>query len=241
VKNFPIAAGLLVALVTPICASDIEGFIKIERQLTPRAVTALASAYQRGQGASLGLDYVEDPLSFERSHVVLYLEGKNLLSAPATVAAASTAEIVQRDRRFAPDLVVVSAGSTVWLPNRDAIFHNVFSLSKAKIFDLGNYARDQTRSVVFSVPGIVFVNCRLHSNMTATIVVTPNGYCTRASEDGKFTFSGLAPGAYTVVAWHKAAGFFRKTVIVDGNGNAAVEFFIPLPKAAITAADRQEE
>lgn len=240
-KNFLIAAGLLAALVTPICASDIEGSIKIERQLTPRAVTALASAYQRGQGADLGLDRVEDTLSFERSHVVVYLESKNLLSSPVPVATASMAEIVQRDRRFAPDLVVISAGSTVWLPNRDVIFHNVFSLSKAKIFDLGNYAKDQTRSVVFPVPGIVFVNCRLHSNMTATIVVTPNGYCSRASEDGKFTFSGLAPGAYTVVAWHKSAGFFRKTVTVDGNGNAAVEFFIPLPKAATVAANRREK
>jgi plastocyanin len=238
VKNSLIASGLLAALVTPICASDIVGSIRVERQLTPRTVTALASAYQRGQGASLGLDPAEDPLSFERSHVVVYLEGKNVLSPPATAASAS---IEQRDRRFAPDLVAISAGSTVCLPNRDVIFHNVFSLSKAKIFDLGNYGKDQSRSVVFPVPGIVFVNCRLHSNMTATIVVTPNGYCTRASGDGKFTFSGLAPGAYTVVAWHKAAGFFRKTVTVDGNGNTAVEFFIPLPKVAIAAADRQEK
>jgi HD-GYP domain-containing protein (c-di-GMP phosphodiesterase class II)/plastocyanin len=162
VKNFLIASGLLAALVTPICASDIVGSIRVERQLTPRTVTALASAYQRGQGAGLGLDQAEDPLSFERSHVVVYLEGKNLLSSPATTAA--TAEIAQRDRRFVPDLVAISAGSTVSLPNRDAIFHNVFSLSKAKMFDLGNYGRDQTRSVVFPVPGIVFVNCRLRAS-----------------------------------------------------------------------------
>jgi plastocyanin len=239
VKNFPITAGLLIALVTPICASDIEGTIKIERKLTPRTVTALASAYQRGQGGGLGLDSPEDPLSFERSHVVVYLENRKLPSSQAT-AAPATATIEQRDRRFEPDLVVVPAGSTVSLPNRDVIFHNVFSLSKAKIFDLGNYPKDQTRSVVFPVPGIVFVNCHLHSNMTATIVVTPNGYATRATEAGKFTFAGLAAGTYTVVAWHKAAGFFKKTITVDGNGNTAVEFFIPLPKAAADA-DRSEK
>jgi plastocyanin len=236
VKDFPIIAWLLIALVTPVCASDIQGSVKIERKLTPRTVTAPASAYQRGQGADLGMNPAEDPLSFERSHVVVYLVGKNLPSSPAIAA------IEQRDRRFAPDLVVVPAGSTVSFPNRDVIFHNVFSLSKAKVFDLGNYPKDQSRLVTFSLPGIVFVNCRLHSNMTATIVVTPNGYATRASEAGKFTFTGVAAGAYTVVAWHKAAGFFTKTITVDGSGNAAVEFFIPLPKVAAAAdADHGEK
>lgn len=233
-KSFPITAALLVALVSPICASDIEGSVRIERRLTPRTVTAPVSAYQRGQGVDLGTDTQEDPLSFERSHVVVYLEGKKLPSSPATAA------IEQRDRRFAPDLVVVAAGSMVSFPNRDVIFHNVFSLAKAKIFDLGNYPKDQTRSVKFPVPGVVFVNCHLHSNMTATIVVTPNSYATRVSEAGAFTFRGVAAGTYTVVAWHKAAGFFKKTVIVDGSGNAAVDFFIPLPKATADA-DRQEK
>lgn len=232
-KDFPILVGLLSALVAPIRASDIEGFVRIERRLTPRTVTAPASAYQRGQGPDVGPDLAEDPLSFERSHVVIYLEGKKLPPIPAAAAV----EVEQRNRRFAPDLVVVTAGSTVSFPNRDAIFHNVFSLSKAKIFDLGNYPKDQTRTVVFPVPGVVRVYCRLHSNMAATIVVTPNGYAALADESGKFRFSGLSAGTYTVIAWHKAAGFFKKAVTVDGSGNAAVDFFIPLaPPAAIVAA-----
>ncbi len=232
VKDFPILAGLLMAFVTPICASDIEGSIRIERKLTPRTVTAPVSAYRRGQGPELGLDLPADPLSFERSHVVIYIEGKELPPMPAAAAV----EVEQRNRRFEPDLVVVPAGSAVSFPNHDMIFHNVFSLSKAKIFDLGNYPKDQTRTVVFPVPGIVRVYCRLHSNMAATIVVTPNGYATLASDSGKFKFTGLRSGAYTVVAWHKAAGFFKKTVTVDGSGNAVVDFFIPLPPQAATVA-----
>jgi plastocyanin len=234
VKNLVIATWLLAALVTPICASNIEGFVRIERTLTHRTVTAPANAYLRGQGSDLGLDLPEDPLSYERSHVVVYLEGKQLPSSPVSAA------IEQRDRRFAPDLVVVPAGSTVSFPNRDAIFHNVFSLAKAKIFDLGNYPKDQSRAVVLPLPGIIFVNCRLHSNMTATIVVSPNSYATRVGEAGRFTFAGVPGGTYTVVAWHKAAGFFRKTVTVDGSGNAAVEFFVPVPKAVAGAGSKEE-
>ncbi len=92
-----------------------------------------------------------------------------------------------------------------------------FRFPRPKIFDFGNYPKDQTRLVTFPVPGIVLVYCHLHPNMAATIVVTPNGYAARADESGKFTFSGLPAGTYTLVAWHKAAGFFRKAVSVDGS------------------------
>ena len=85
----------------------------------------------------------------------------------------------QQNRRFAPDLVVIPAGSSVSFPNFDPIFHNVFSLSKAKSFDLGNYSKGQTRMVTFPKPGIVAVYCHLHPNMAGTIVVTPNQWGVR--------------------------------------------------------------
>ncbi len=120
----------------------------------------------------------------------------------------------QQDRGFTPDLVVVPAGSTVSFPNLDPIFHNVFSLSKAKSFDLGNYPKDHTRTVTFSKPGIVIVGCHLHANMSAVIVVTPNRWSTTADAQGHFTLPAVPPGTYTIVAWHKSAGFFRKKIEV---------------------------
>jgi len=82
-------------------------------------------------------------------------------------------QVAQLDRRFSPDLLVISAGSTVSFPNMDPIFHNIFSLSKAKSFDLGSYDQGQNRKVMFPKAGIVDVYCHLHPNMEATIVVTP--------------------------------------------------------------------
>ena len=55
----------------------------------------------------------------------------------------------------------------------DPIFHNIFSLSRAKTFDLGSYDQGQTRKVLFPKAGIIDVYCHLHPNMEATIVVTP--------------------------------------------------------------------
>src|SRR5215467_10050094 len=178
-------------------ANEIEGTIVIQRRLTKRKVTSSADLYQRGRSVELGPDREQDDLAFERSHVVVYLEG-NLPSEKITT------ELNQQDRRFSPDLVVIPAGSTVSFANLDPIFHNVFSLSKAKSFDLGNYPKGQKRSVKFSKPGIVFVDCHLHPNMSAAIVVTPNRWSTKADSSGHFVLSGLRPGMYTIVAWHRA-------------------------------------
>lgn len=218
------AVCILLAILTAgpsLRAAEIEGTIIIQRRLTKRKVTSSADLYQRGTAVELGSDGEQDALAFERSHVVVYIEG-NLPSEKVT------AKLNQVDRRFSPDLVVIPAGSSVSFGNLDPIFHNVFSLSKAKSFDLGNYPKDQSRIVTFPKAGIVFVDCHLHPNMSAAIVVTPNRWSTKADASGHFVLSGLGPGTYTIVAWHRAAGFFRKTVRVTEGGVENVEFIIPL-------------
>jgi len=201
----------------------------VERRLTKAKVTAAANTYARGIAVELHSDASPDVLAFERSHVVIYLEGA-LPSKPAAGV------MEQKDRRFTPDLLVLPVGSTVSFPNLDPIFHNVFSLSKPKEFDLGNYPKGHTRTVTFSKPGVVFVNCHLHANMAAVIVITPNQWNTRADETGNFRLADVPPGAYTIVAWHKAAGFFRQQVTVSENGSTPVSFFIPLASDTSLAA-----
>jgi plastocyanin len=216
---------LLVVLGTCVasaCAQDVTGTILIKKKLTKRSVTAPVSVYQRGTVVDLGKDAQEDPLVFERSRVVVYLEG----TGPAGGETKPTMQ--QVNRRFAPDLVVVPVGGTVVFPNMDPIFHNVFSLSKAKEFDLGSYDKGESRSVVFTKPGVVSVYCHLHPNMQATVVVTPNRWYARPDASGQFRIPDVPPGKYTVVAWHKSAGFFRKTIVVEEGHGAVADFFIPI-------------
>src|SRR5215472_12249399 len=159
-----IAILVLVESMT-IAAADLLGIVTVERKVTHKQVTSPAGLYQRGLAVPLGTDSDEDPFSFERSHVVVFIE--NATREPA----ASNPPVVmeQRDGRFVQDLLVSPAGSAVSFPNSDPIFHNVFSLSKVKSFDLGNYPKGQTRTVVFPSPGIVAVYCHLHPNMAASI------------------------------------------------------------------------
>jgi plastocyanin len=202
-------------------AADIAGTVLVTHKLTKRKVTAPAGSYARGVAVPLRAEQNDDPLAFERTRVVIYLEGQ-FPSKPLTAA------MEQKNRRFLPDTLVVPAGSTVSFPNLDPIFHNVFSLSKPKAFDLGNYPKDHTRTVNFLKPGIVFVNCHLHPNMAGVIVVTPNQWSTKADALGGFALSGVPPGTYTIVAWHKTAGFFRQSVKVTESRVSTVQFVIPL-------------
>ncbi len=206
-------------------AQDITGTILIKKRLTKPSVTAAVSVYQRGTVVKLSKDSEEDPIAYERSRVVLYIEST---SPAASNAPGPAAQMEQIDRRFMPDLIVVQAGSTVSFPNMDPIFHNVYSLSKPKTFDLGSYDKGDTRKVMFPKPGIVDVYCRLHPNMAATIVVTPNRWFARPDSSGHFRIPNVPPGRYTVVAWHKSAGYFRKSIIVENGHDSVADFFIPL-------------
>jgi plastocyanin len=207
-------------------AQDISGTILIKKRLTRRSVTASVSVYQRGTPVKLGKSDDEDPIAFERSRVVIYLEGN--VASDSEAGSPGTVEIQQLDRQFLPDLVVVPVGATVSFPNMDPIFHDVYSLSRAKSFDLGAYDKGQTRRVTFSKPGIIEVYCHLHPNMAATIMVLANRYYARPDRDGQYRIPNVPPGHYTLVAWHKTAGFFRRQVDVDSGQTTTADFLIPL-------------
>lgn len=226
----------VVSLTIASCAfgADITGTVTVKQRLTRPSVTAPVAMYERGPAVELGQDTENDPLAAERERVVIWIEG----SGPSKPSA--TASMQQANRRFEPDLVVIPAGGTVMFPNMDPIFHNVFSLSKPKSFDLGNYPKGDSRTVVFPKPGIVYVNCHLHPNMAGVIVVTPNAWYAKVPRNGEFAIHDVPPGTYTVVAWHKAAGFLRKEVKVTEGHDNTVDFLVPLDPAVTAAGAKQE-
>jgi len=117
-----------------------------------------------------------------------------------------TRVIEQRNKEFAPHVMAVPVGSTVSFPNYDPIFHNVFSLSKSKAFDLGMYKNGETREVKLDKPGIVRLGCNLHANMSAYLVVVDAPHYVLVDNDGSYSFKALAPGKYKVQAWNEQSG-----------------------------------
>jgi plastocyanin len=114
--------------------------------------------------------------------------------------------IEQRNKTFAPHIMALPVGSTVSFPNFDPIFHNVFSLSRARPFDLGMYKNGDTREVRLDKPGIVRLGCNLHANMSAYLVVVDAPHYVIVNSDGTYSFKSLAPGKYRVQAWSEQSG-----------------------------------
>ena len=158
----------------------------------------------------------------ELSNVVIYLE-----DAPGQ---ADPGEFVmeQRDSAFVPHVLPLIAGSTVTFPNSDPMFHNVFSLSKAKSFDLGRYSLGKARSVTFDEPGIVKVFCHIHSDMSAVVMALPNPFFAVPGPGGSFRIDSIPAGEYHIVAWHERAGRVEGTVRVEAGRTAVLDFDIPL-------------
>lgn len=94
-----------------------------------------------------------------------------LLGGVLPAAGAGNYVVGQKNKAFTVKHLVVKAGDTVDFTNEDPFFHNVFSLSDTKTFDLGSYPKGQSRSVTFDKPGNVDVECAIHPAMRMVIDV----------------------------------------------------------------------
>jgi plastocyanin len=115
----------------------------------------------------------------------------------------------QKDQTFVPHVLAVTVGTVVDFPNSDLTFHNVFSLSKAKTFDLGRYSRGKSKAVRFDRPGVVRVFCDIHSHMSAFVLVFAHRYFAVTDEAGSYAITGVPPGSYRLAVWHE--GEVRET------------------------------
>lgn len=130
----------------------------------------------------------------------------------------------QRNESFFPHVLAIVAGTTVDFPNNDSTYHNVFSLSKTKTFDLGRYAAGRSKSVRFDKPGIVRVFCDIHSHMSAYILVFSHPYFAVTDEQGRYRIDNLPSGTYNVVAWNEAMESESRRVTVHENGDVDLNF-----------------
>jgi hypothetical protein len=112
-------------------------------------------------------------------------------------------QMAQKDLAFVPMLLPVQTGTKVEFPNFDDTYHNIFSYSAAKRFDLGRYRSDERPipSQIFDVPGLVTLRCDIHEHMRGLILVLDTPYFVVSDIDGSYRLSGLPAGHYTLKAW----------------------------------------
>lgn len=158
----------------------------------------------------------------EVENVVLFV--KENVPAPAGATSGEKVYMYQENTRFRPRSLAIRAGTTVYFKNLDPLFHNVFSLSSAKNFDLGKFPAPEEKGEVFSKPGVITVNCDIHAHMVGNILVFPHPYFAKPDRSGRFRIPDLPAGTYTIVAWHDSFKPQVKPVTVEAGGEAVADF-----------------
>jgi plastocyanin len=172
-------------------AAAASGSLEGEVSLPNRAALRTAERYVSATG---------EPREVQDIPVVVYVEGPVPSAPPARSSA--PLEVEQRGEAFRPPLLVVPVGARVTFPNADPLFHNVFSYSRSKRFDLGRYPQGESKTVVFDRPGYIKVMCEVHKWMRAGILVVENPYYAIVGPSGRFRIDDIPAGRYRVAVEH---------------------------------------
>jgi plastocyanin len=181
---------------------------------------AVAPIERRPGVADLGTPAARDLPDLLRS--VVYLE-----SAPRGAFESSEgghAVMDQRNETFVPHVLAITTGTTVDFPNSDKFYHNVFSLSKTRPFDLGRYAAGNSRPVRFDRAGIIRVFCDIHSHMNAYILVFNHPFFAMTDTEGRYRIENVPPGTYGVIAWNEGTSSEARPITVPDGGVAELDF-----------------
>src|SRR5689334_477468 len=168
-------------------SATVEGHVEL-----PKSRTAPVQAKRYEIVTKAGVLSTQPPLA------VVYLEGN--FPRPASLP---TKEVEQKDLTFIPALLPIEVGTKVQFPNLDDQYHNIFSYSPAKRFDLGRYRPEERPipSVMFDKPGLVTLRCDIHEHMRGLILVLSTPYFVMTDTAGRFRLDKLPAGRYTLKAW----------------------------------------
>jgi plastocyanin len=143
--------------------------------------------------------------SHKAGNIVVWLEPDSGAVRPAADHPAPKPRLIQRNKSFEPHVLVVPVGSVVAFPNHDPFFHNVFSLFEGKRFDLGLYEAGSTRDVHFDKPGISYIFCNIHPEMSAVVVALDTPYYAVSDVRGQVVIANVPSGKYTLRVWYESA------------------------------------
>jgi plastocyanin len=147
---------------------------------------------------------------------VVYLEGQ--FPSQDSPKAPAPAQMEQKNFQFGAYVLPVQKGAKVLFPNQDDAYHNVFSYSKAKHFDLGRYLKDETPpALVFDKVGVVKLFCEIHDHMRGTILVLDTPHFVATLPDGHYRLEHLPAGKYILKTWLNENTVLERPVeLVDG-------------------------
>jgi len=219
VRILLIVLGLIFSIIPHLEAGTIKGKITAKKNF-PRRV---AVRYPGKHG--------QQPRQLDPIPAVALVLGEVKGYPPPAAGAGAPPEIKQKDFKFQPSLLIIPVGTTVSFPNQDLEFHNVFSYSKTKRFDLGRYHKGESKSVYFDNPGIGQIYCEIHEWMRAVIVVVENPFFSIADDDGNYQINDIPQGSYRLLVWKIDHKKTVHQIDVPAEGILELNFTLPEEKS----------
>lgn len=217
-RRLTLIAGLLGLAALSAAGGTITGTVKGKGAPLPETAGGSGNYQSRRYKFAEKVDY--DALT----DFVIYVDEPKLVSPTPATGAITT----QKNAVFDPHVLPVEVGTSVLWPNQDDIYHNVFSYSEPKPFDLGLYHQERVPKLKFENTGRVDVYCSIHSQMHCIILVLPNRYFTKVDANQKFVIRDVPAGSYKVRAWHERLPAQVKEITVPEQGEVAVDFVLGL-------------
>ncbi len=206
-----ITAALAAALTGAAVAGDIQGDVSITTPIRTRPVGPRRAQHE-----------TEHAKVAEVQNVVVHLEK---VDPAAFKVPTAHAVMMQKDKEFIPDVLPIVAGQTVDFPNRDPIYHDVYSESPGYQFEVTGYKGGDSRSRLFSQPGVVELFCAIHSGMNANILVLQNPYFAMPDAHHHYVIKNVPSGHYVLKAWHpRLDAKTVNNVFVPPSGPVLIDF-----------------
>ncbi len=221
----PLTVAALVAIASlpglPGEAGTLVGTVRARGKEGADEPSAAGGAYE-----SRKYKFVERVDYSQLRDFVVYIDGAvaTNTASPAVAQVVTTRKINQQGATFSPHVLPVAVGTTVEWPNNDDIFHNVFSYSETKPFDLGLYKHPEVKRIVFDKPGRVDVFCSIHKAMNCIVLVLGNPYFAAADDRGRYVIPNVPAGRYTLKAWHERMPAQAREITVPETGEVRVDF-----------------
>lgn len=211
---------IAICLVTTARAGTITGVIRAEGKTIP------GDNGNGGKYDSRKFKFAERVNYAELRDFVVYLEGPigGKPQPSKEVLQVDVQKVDQRDAQFSPHVLPVVVGSTVEWPNHDEIYHNAFSMSDAKQFDLGLY-KDKAKQLTFDKPGRIDVFCSIHSGMHCVVLVLENPYFVKTGQ-GVYTIPNVPAGRHQIRVWHERMPAQTRTIDVPASGEVRADFTV---------------
>lgn len=217
IRSFLCCVLLCVAWAIPARASVIQGVVRLP------AIKGTAPSFNAYPGRASAIPGGARMAHGSLDDAVVYVERIPAAAESTLAAAAASAphpKLAQRNQCFAPHVVPIAVGTPIDFPNLDPIYHNVFSVSPARRFDLGKYPRGQSKTVIFNRTGLINVYCDIHSDMAAFVLVLPHHAFTQPDKNGAYALPELPAGRYVVKLWHPDFGDVAREVHLVGDATS---------------------